>query len=36
MKGYRQNGYIDTGENVLRQVQIVQIQHTYVVSSEKN
>jgi hypothetical protein len=25
----------DTGENVLRQLQIVQIQHTYVISSQK-
>jgi hypothetical protein len=26
----------ETSENVLRQLQIVQIQHTYVISSEKN
>jgi hypothetical protein len=26
----------DTIENVLRQLQIVQIQHTYVISSQKN
>jgi hypothetical protein len=26
----------DTGENVLRQLQIIQIQHTYVISSQKN
>jgi hypothetical protein len=26
----------DTGENVLRQLYITQIQHTYVTSSEKN
>jgi hypothetical protein len=26
----------DTRENVLRQLQIVQIQHTYVISSQKN
>ena len=25
----------DTGENVLRQLQIIQIQHTYVISSQK-
>jgi hypothetical protein len=25
-----------TSENVLRQLQIVQVQHTYVISSQKN
>jgi hypothetical protein len=25
----------DTSENVLRQLQIIQIQHTYVISSKK-
>jgi hypothetical protein len=25
----------DTDENVLRQLQIIQIQHTYVISSQK-
>jgi hypothetical protein len=26
----------DTDENVLRQMQIIQIQHTYVIGSQKN
>jgi hypothetical protein len=29
-------GWPDTGENVLRQLQIMQVQHMYVVSSQKN
>jgi hypothetical protein len=28
--------WADTSENVLRQLQIVQVQHTYVISSQKN
>jgi hypothetical protein len=36
MKEYRQmDKWSDTGENVLWQVQIIQIQHTYVISSQK-
>jgi hypothetical protein len=26
----------DTSENVLKQLQVVQVQHTYVISSQKN
>jgi hypothetical protein len=36
MKGYKVVRWSDTGEDMLRQLQILQIQHTYVISSQKN